>query len=154
MAVNLSEVVWNYRLDLGGIPSEDREAAKAEVLDYLKDKVLDYLAQGKSPVTGGKFKPLSKEYKDEKSKISGSTLPNMELNGNLLAALETWDKGGDRIAIGWTDEDEVPKAFNHTTGDTLPERPLIPRPGDEFASEIMRGIEGILDEHRTGESDD
>lgn len=47
---------------------------------------------------------------------------NMTLTGDMLASVDVTDTKGNRIKVG-VSEDQVPKAFNHLTGDTVPERP-------------------------------
>lgn len=148
MPLNRSQATKILSLDLTGIPLKARADAKAEVLQYLEEQMLADFAKAKSPVTGQKFVPLSAAYKDVKKGQSSSVIANMELTGALLDSLKGIDKPGNKIEIGWFDSDQAVKAFNHTTGDTVPERPLIPAPREDFRSGIMSEIEKILDEYR------
>jgi hypothetical protein len=50
---------------------------------------------------------------------------NMTLTGDMLASIQVRDAGGDKIAIYVEGEEQVLKAFNHITGDTVPERPFF-----------------------------
>ena len=148
MPINKSKVTKILDLDLDGIPASLREDAKAEVMDFLKEQMLADLGEAVSPVTGRAFRKLSKDYAEYKAGESSSVIPNMELTGAMLDALEVVDKGGSKIEVGWFEEDEAVKAFNHTTGDTVPKRPLIPAPDDNFRGGIMKEIGAILDGYR------
>lgn len=151
MPITQSKVTKILDLDLDGIPRDKREAAKAEVMDYIKEQVIADIGEATSPVTGAKFKKLSKEYAEEKSEVSSNVIPNMELTGAMMDALDVVDKGGSKIEIGWFDEEQAVKAFNHTTGDTVAKRPLLPSPKDDFRGGIMSEIASILDGYRDEE---
>jgi len=148
MPINKTKVTKILSLDLEGIPQDMREDAKAEVMDFVREQMLADLGEATSPVTGRAFKQLSKAYKEFKAGESSSVIANMELSGDMLDALEVEDKGGSKIEIGSFDEDQAVKAYNHTTGDTLPKRPLIPAPADNFRGGIMKEISAILDGYR------
>ena len=148
MPINKSKVTKILELDLEGIPQDMREDAKAEVMDFLREQMLADLGEATSPVTGRAFRKLSKDYAEYKAGESSSVIPNMELTGSMLDALGVLDKGGSKIEIGWFDPDEAVKAFNHTVGDTVPKRPLIPAPDDDFRPGIMKEIQAILDGYR------
>jgi hypothetical protein len=153
VALKEDEMLWYLTLDMDGVPASEREDAKAEVLDYIKEAMLADFGSGVSPVTGRAFRKLSPGYAEEKAKISGSVIPNMELHGNLLSALEAQSERGNTISVGWTDPEEAAKAHGHTTGadGRLPVRKLLPAPGETMSRSIMQGIESILDRYR-GES--
>lgn len=148
MPINKSKVTKILDLDLDGIPKDMREDAKAEVMDFLKEQMLADLGEATSPVTGRAFKKLSKAYAEYKAGESSSVIPNMELTGEMLDALEIVDKGGSKVEIGWFEDDQAVKAYNHTVGDTLPKRPLIPAPNEDFRSGIMKEIGAILEGYR------
>lgn len=154
MPINKSEVYKILELDMDGIPAADRERAKQDVADFVKEQMLADLGRGKSPVTGDAFKPLSEAYKQVKKEFSSQLIPNMELHGDLLDALTAETRTGSSIEIGWFDKDQAVKAFNHTTGDTVPKRPLIPGPREDFRPEIMDGISSILEGYRASKSND
>jgi len=151
MPINKSKVTKILDLDLDGIPRDLREEAKAEVMDFIKEQMLADFGEATSPVTGRAFKKLSKAYAEYKAGESSSVTPNMELTGEMLDALEVVDKGGSKLEVGWWDEEQAVKAFNHTTGDTLPKRPLIPTPDEDFRGGIMREIDAILEGYRGAE---
>jgi hypothetical protein len=148
MPIYKNRVTKILSLDLSDIPADQQEDAKAEVMDFLKEQMLSDIGEAKSPVTGRAFRKLSKDYAEYKEGESSSVIPNMELTGEMLDALEVEDRGGSKIEIGWFEEDQAAKAFNHTTGDTVPKRPLIPTPSQEFRPGILEEIENILGEYR------
>jgi hypothetical protein len=52
--------------------------------------------------------------------------------------------------VGVFDSDEAPKAYNHNVGDTLPQRQFIPMEDQNFKSEIMAGIDEVIEEILSG----
>jgi hypothetical protein len=147
--INKSQVTKIISLDLSGIPEDQVDDAKQEVLNFIKEQMLSDFAKATSPVTGDDFVPLSKKYEKYKETKSSAPIANMELTGAMLDALDAIDKGGNKIEIGWFDSDQAVKAFNHTTGDTVPKRPLIPGKGEDFRGGIMDEIQSILDGYRS-----
>ena len=154
MAISKSKVTKIINLDLSGIPEEDRDDAKQEVIDFLKEQLLVDYSNRLSPVDGKTWKGLSPDYKEFKATISSDVSANMELNGDMLDSLEVRDRDGNSIEAGFFDSKQAIKAFNHTTGDTVPKRPLIPRPKEEFRPGIMDEINSILEEFRDASESD
>ncbi len=148
MGIAKDEVTKLLELDLTDIPEEDQDRAKRDVLDYIKEQILADLSAAKSPVTGKAFVPLSKEYKKFKETQSSSPTANMELTGAMLDALTGVAYDDNTIEVGWFDPDQAAKAYNHTVGDTVPQRELIPGPSDDFRASTMREIASILDNYR------
>ena len=153
MPITKSKVSKILSLNLNEIPEEDRDDAKQEVIDFLKEQLLVDYSNRLSPVTGKTWKGLSADYKEFKSTISSDVTANMELNGDMLDSLEVRDRSGNEIEAGFFESSEAIKAFNHTTGDTVPKRPLIPRPKESFRKGIMSEIDSILEEFRDAGED-
>lgn len=131
--------------DLGLDPPQDPTDALAEIADYVKTEILLFVGQGESPVEGGDWKrSLSPEYKKIKEKISGATFANLELTGDMLDSLEAKVVDG-KIQVGIWDQSQVPKAYNHNVGDTLPRRQFIPEQGQGFVSSIQQGMKDIAE---------
>lgn len=126
-----------------------RRQAKEEIGQYVLAEVLDACADGRSPVSGGAWKhSLSKEYKARKEATSGVGYANMELNGDMLDALEVTQKTGNKLALQ-IDGHEGDKADGHNnfSGDSeLPTRQFIPKPGQTFKRDIISGIRRIAEE--------
>ena len=130
-------------------------AQKREILeeigDYIRDTMLDFITEGKSPVTARKFKRLSTPYSDDMK--GGDRTADMQLEGDMLDALDFKVKK-DYLEIGWFDSDQAAKAFGHTTGmeghpwleGKTPVRKLIPDEKGFFAAEIRDGIADIIED--------
>ena len=153
MAINIQKTL---ELDFSGLSRSQKEEAKEEIKEYIVDTILDYVSKEKSPVSGGKWKGLSPEYKKLKSKISGSTKANMELEGDMLDELAA-DFVGNKLKVGFgKDASELTKlkAENHNKftqrakKTKLPERNFIPKKEQTFKRDILRDINSIIDEYR------
>jgi hypothetical protein len=97
----------------------DRIASRTEAGDGMK---FSASGQGRSVALKS---PYSKPYVDSlEFKAAGKkkNKVNMSLTGDMLAAMGI-EVGSDGKFTITLDDDQVPKAFNHLTGDTVPERP-------------------------------
>ena len=118
----------------------------SDVSDLVKEKVLDYVGSGESPVSGrGAFKKLNPEYaKDQKG---GNRTANLELEGDLLDSVKVIQAGNKlRLTV---DEDQQPKADGHNnfSGESkLPVRRFIPyaKQDETFKSDIIKTIRDIV----------
>lgn len=155
---NVTEVVKILELDLTGIPSADREAAKKEVGDYLLNAILRDVNKGTSPVEGeGRFRSLQKDYATKEK--GGVRTANLELDGDLLNALKAESLSGDKIEVGVRGK-EAPKADGHNqisaeakawakqTNRTKYKRRFIPDDNQKFKKSIMNEVTSILDSYR------
>lgn len=147
---SIDEITKKVSVDLpDGLSRSEKEELLEEIGEYIKITMLDMIGEGKSPVTGRKWKNLSEKYADKK----GTKLSNMDLEGELLDALEYEVKRGN-LYIGWWDESQAPKAYGHTTGmeghpwldGKAPVRKLIPREDENFSAEIRNGIQTIIED--------
>lgn len=146
----------------------DRSEAKEEIREYIIDTILDYVSQGKSPVKGEKstFDALQPSYKKVKSKISGSTKPNMELFGDMLDELDARFTG-NILSVGFhadSSKETRAKADNHNkvTGKSMkkvkkgkrkgevivPKRRFIPQGDQDFLDNISRDIKEIIEDYK------
>lgn len=131
-----------------------KRAAREEIARAVHDYILDYVGQGKSPVSGESWKKsISKEYKEKKSEESSVSYANMELTGAMLDALEVVVLG-DSIEVR-IEGDQAPKADGHNnfSGDSkLPQRRFIPNPkeGQTFKKEIVKEIASIIKDYKDG----
>jgi hypothetical protein len=140
--ISQEQVTKEINLQLpSSLPDSVKEDIKKEVGDFVVTSILDYVGQGKSPVTGRGFKQLSKEYAEDKK--GGRREPNLDLEGDMLNSLkaETTPNG---IEVGIFDSSQAPKAYNHNEGDTLPRRQFIPEAKQRFVGEIEKGINDIV----------
>lgn len=109
------------------------------------------VSDGKSPIKGTPtWKSLNRTY--AKNEKGGNATPNLELDGDLLDALE-YKKGlGNTIEVGIFDGSQTGKADghnNHTGSSRLPERRFIPLDDGDFYSKITRGIDTIILENKS-----
>jgi len=128
---------------------KDRSEALKQIADYVRDEILQYVGEGKSPVSGGAWKrSLSPEYKKLKEDLSSAGFANMELHGDMLDALEA-KVVGNKIKVGWFGGEQAAKADGHNnfSGDSeLPTRQSIPKPGESFKRDIVQGMKAIAKE--------
>lgn len=153
MAITIKKTV---KLNLSKVPRNKRAEVKEEIAELLLDSVLEHVSEGKSPVQGERsFKGLSKEYKKVKSKISGSTKPNMELFGDMLDDLKAVADKGSSVSIGFmkdASEKSKLKAENHNKWTSraektkVPKRRFIPKGEQEFKKDIMRQVNEIIND--------
>lgn len=130
---------------LEDVPKSDRKKALRDVGEFLVEQVLDYIGQGKSPVSGvGDFKKLNKAYAEKEK--AGDRLANLDLNGSMLDAL-TFKVSGNKVIVGIFDEDQAIKSYNHNKGDTLPKRQFIPEKGQILKKDIRDNVDMIVEEY-------
>ena len=64
-----------------------KRRALEDAADFVKQEVLQYVSESKSPVSGGSWKrSLSKEYRKLKTSEGGSSVADMQLTGDMLDA--------------------------------------------------------------------
>lgn len=137
--------------ELVGIPAPKGKKieAKAAISEFILEEVLNYVGQGRSPVSGGKWKRgLSPEYKKQKAKYSSALFANMELHGDMLDALEVVQnpKGKLELRVKGREADKADGHNNHTGRSSLPPREFIPKEGQTFKKPILDGIKRIAQE--------
>ena len=136
--VTLEKIEQDIDLDefFPGVDFSDERALKEAIGQDIIDKIVSRTEAGggiKISANGQgrpvKLKaPYSKQYVDSlEFKAAGKQKAkvNMTLTGDMLAAIDVVSTTGNKIKIGITDDDQIPKAYNHQTGDTVPERPFF-----------------------------
>ncbi len=149
-----------YKFDPEDLTGEDiprgrvREAMQ-EIGEFVKEQVLSYVGDAKSPVSGGKWKrSLSKSYKEYKSEFSSSTIANMELTGSMLDALEVVSVGGElELRIQGEEAAKADGHNNFSGSSNLPLREFIPKPSQTFKRDIIAGIRKIIQDYQDEEAD-
>ena len=131
--------------------SRDARAAKREIADFVKESVLDFAGEGKSPVQGGKWKrSLSKEYRDRKGEFSSVDFSNLELEGEMLDSMVA-RVSGDKIILE-IKGDQAGKADGNNRGsygkspDDKKAREFIPKRGQELKRSIMKEVKKIIED--------
>ncbi len=156
----MAKVTYRLDIDFDGIPRGERVEAKNEIGEAVISAILDDLGGAVSPVTGGRFRRLSKSYAAVKRDESSSVIPNMELSGDMLDSL-TFRRVEGGIEIGFFQAKQAEKAagHNHFTGfpkSTLPVRKSIPDEAkkERFRPGIRDLVEGILRDFKDSDDDD
>lgn len=142
---NKTASVLDFSDDLSGLS----KAEKTEVLEIIGETIIDQIllscADETSPVDGRQFKPLSRKYAILKKAETGSTDANLDLNGEMLNALD-YNVSGSKIEIGVFGSD-APKADGHNNfsgKSKIPTRQFLPREGQDFTSHINSIVEDTI----------
>lgn len=91
----------------------------------VKLQIETYTDEQRSPVTGGKFKPLSKDYAKFKQKKVGNKKADLHLTNKMINSIRA-DFLSEKIRFKIEAKKQIPKAYNHNTGDTLEQRQFMP----------------------------
>jgi len=122
-----------------------RLAIAQRVLDYIRERTEDGKDVRGNPLSG----PYSKDYQESTVfKLLGKSANdiNMTLTGNMLSSMDVLGDGASTFVIGFGDQLQRDKAYNHNVGGTVPARKFFGiRQGDlrdlvedEFGDEIER----------------
>jgi hypothetical protein len=115
---NLKEI---FGVDVSDMP-ELKQAFGQALIDYMVERTESGIDKN-----GKNFEKYPKTYKESDAfKAYGKTNKvNLTLTGDMLGQLEVVETKGNEIKIGWRDETENAKAYNHNTGDTVTKRPFF-----------------------------
>ena len=144
------QIQKTLKLNLADISQDHQKAAKQEVGDYLINETIRYVERGISPVAGeAPWEKLDKEYAKEEH--AGNRTPTLNATGRLREALQfrTTEQG---IEIGIMHKSQKAKADGHNnfSGKShLPRRRFIPSSRQDYKSEIMAGVDRILNAYRS-----
>lgn len=134
-----------YKINLqdmfGEIVPDDPEF-KADVAFAVIERIIERTQRGISK-TGSRFPQYSKEYAERKGVSRGDV--DLTLTEDMLSAIDVIEETARTITLGFPDETENAKAFNHIKGDTVPKRDFFGLPqkdlneiAGEFRSELRR----------------
>lgn len=112
----------------------------------LADVIRTRTRDQQSPLTGGAFARYSDEYAEKKG--VSPTEVDLTLLGDMLDSITVTDVFTDRIVLGFDDTNQVPKAYNHHTGDTVPARPFFGLTRDEI-DDVKRNLSERLKDEET-----
>lgn len=92
------------------------ESVRAVFFEAALGRLEERLSEGRG--VNGELAPYSESYKDSLAfKVFGkSSTVNMQLTGDMFAAINVLDSKGDNLKIGIDDELEAAKAYGHMTG--------------------------------------
>jgi phage gpG-like protein len=146
--------------EMFGVDMADFPEIKEAIGQAIIEKILARTAKGEG--IGGKAfaeRKYSPDY--EKSlafKAAGKRKgqkPDMKLTGDMLDLLDIIEQGKNTITVGWDDELQSAKAYNHNTGDTVPERPFFGLSKSEqkeiarmFKAEVKEAVQILKKEGR------
>lgn len=122
-----------------------------DVINQIAFEVIDYIVQRTESgldVRGNSFKNYSESYKNSENfeafgKSTGDV--NLVQEGNMINSIQIIEAYDNYFKIGYTDELNTLKAFNHNTGDTVPRREFFGINKKEMNS-ILEKYQYILDE--------
>lgn len=158
MAFNEKETTFKFDFEIpDSLPKSEVKKLKEDIGTFLVESILDKVGQQVSPVSGGRFKAkLSPEYAKEK----GTDIANLELNGDMLSALD-FKLTNSGVEVGIWDEGEAVKSFAHNTGyeghpyleNTKFKRQFIPRGDEKLKKDILSGVKNIIQEYLNDNQD-
>ncbi len=132
--------------DLKGLSEKKKREVLTDIGDLIIENTLVMVGDQKSPINGeGKFKPLSKDYKEFKQSEVGNKLANLELNGDLMSSVD-YEIAGSKIKVGVFGS-EAPKADGHNNlsgKSSLPQRRFLPDKSQEYVSSVQKEIDRII----------
>lgn len=148
-------------LDMTGIPEGKRKAAKKAVLNVIENETTRALSKGQSPVKGEIFPKLKKTYADEFKQ--GDQTPNLQLEGDMLEAIEYSTLPGDEIGWGFSDgstQSDKADGHNQFSADAkkpiwkngspkLSKRRFIPENNQVLKPSVTRLMDEALDKFRS-----
>jgi hypothetical protein len=132
------------------IPKNKRREALEEIADFVKEKTLSKIGDGKSPVSGGPWKrSLTADYKKFKSKFSSIKFANLEMKGDMLDDYDVVIKNTNTLSaqIKGTQAGKADGNNRGTYGKGTPNpsnaRRFIPLKGEDYKTDITKGIKKI-----------
>jgi hypothetical protein len=108
-----------------------REAIGQSVIDTIVNRT-----QSNKALNGKPFKEYSDEYKksNQFDVYGKSDEVTLTLTGDMLGTLDIKAQSRGVIKIGWDDDTQNAKAYNHHTGDTVKRRPFFGLTNDELSN--------------------
>lgn len=137
-----------FKEELKGLSKSEKSEVLDMIGELLVEQILDYVTSEKSPVTGRDFKALSREYAIRKKEEVGNTRANLDLEGDLLSAVDFKIKG-EKIELGVFGS-QAPKADGHNNlsgKSKLPTRRFIPGEGQTFTPEIRELVRETVESY-------
>lgn len=121
-----TEVKFEIDLEeMFGESPPDSQSFKEDIGQAVLDRIIERTQDGMDKA-GRSFYPYSDAYAKKKGVSAGDV--DMTLFGDMLAAMDILEIESSKIFLGFTDELENAKAFNHINGDTVPKRDFFGLP--------------------------
>ncbi len=153
MPISETEFSYTMELDTTGVPDDDKEIALTEAGSEIIEQIKSYLDKQTTPVSGGSYKKgLSKEYKKKKQAAGEPGIANLKLTGAMLSDFEV-DATKSTITFKLNDDTQIKKAYNHNTGDTLPQREFLPDDASDgkFKPNVLKGAKAVIETFKVEE---
>lgn len=132
---------------LDGVSDSDRYSLHLFVANEAIMKIKKRTQDNNRQVGGSGFKGYSEEYKESEAyeAYNKSSSVNMTLTGDMMGALDILSVDESKAVIGFRDETNIKKAYNHNVGDTVPKREFFGLNGKEL-SELNASIQGDIEQ--------
>lgn len=137
---------------VGDVPKDKRASVMREMRDVLEAEIRGHLADSTSPVSGhGKFPALSKDYKAYKQSQGRPGVPNLELWGDMLSALQVTANTSSNtitVQIRGKQGEKADGHCNHSGDSNLPLRRFIPMEDEEWNRNVQRALREVAQASR------
>ncbi len=147
MPISETEFSYTMELDTEGVPENDKEDALNVAGMLILSQIKEYLDNQNTPVSKGSYKKgLSKEYKKRKQAAGEPGIANLQLTDAMLNDLEV-DATKSTITFKLDESTQIKKAFNHNTGDTLPQRQFMPDDtrNEKFKPKVLKEAKAAIE---------
>jgi len=142
--------------DLFGANFSGNSGLAQAIGQAMIDKIIERTSSGKG-LDGVKLKsPYSKMYAESlefKAFGKSKNKVNMELTGQMLGTLDVVGNDAGKVTIGWIDDNENAKAYNHNVGDTVPKRPFFGLSKSELDDIKLEFIDRVKSETKSLQSE-
>lgn len=146
MASRLVQFEFNPLAELGiDIRGPKRSSVLNEVTRFLESAILSDVDASRSPVTGRKFKKLTKPYADKFK--GGDRNSDLRLTSNMLNSLDvSIIRNKVRVTVDDSEQEKADGHNNFSGKSKLPRRPFIPdkKRGERFRPAIRKGLQDII----------
>lgn len=143
MAVRLKETENDFSLTINLREAFGQPVSEDVALSFgqgVIDTIIDRLDASKK-LGGGRLDSYSDEYAESlifQANGKSQNKPNLQLTGEMLSDLDIIEVTPTRLKIGFRDDTQRSKAYNHHTGDTVPARPFLGLEDRELRSLVNR----------------
>lgn len=145
--------------EMFGVSFKDAPELRASIGQAIINKIIERTEAGAGiggrPFSFGKYSDEYSESVEFKAAGKDQHEVNMSLTGDMLGLMDVINETSNTIEIGWLDDTQNAKAFNHNTGDTVPKRPFfglsrseVKELVAEFKPEVRDAIKTLKNEGR------
>jgi len=117
--------------EIFGVDFSDKRELKEAIGQAIIERIIERTESGefrpgaKPSAKADRYSESYAESVNFKAAGKSKNKVNMSLNGDMLGLMDIVDQTSNTITIGWDDETENAKAYNHNVGDTVPKRPFF-----------------------------